>query len=167
MDALVKCAKAKCIISFSMQQLNFPLLNVQLRQKEGFQEVWDVVRKKWIFLTPEEWVRQHLMHYLNTEKDFSLSLMAVEKTIKVNGMNRRYDLVVYDNTGKPLLLAECKAPDVKLSQGTFDQAARYNMTIRVPYLLITNGLEHFCCKIDFEKESYSFLQEIPSKEDLL
>jgi len=150
-----------------MQPLNFPLLNIQLRQKEGVQQVWDAVRKKWFVLTPEEWVRQHLIHYLNTEKGFSLNLMAVEKNVKVNGMNRRYDLVVHDNSGKPLLLAECKAPDIKLAQSTFEQAARYNMTMRVPYLLITNGLEHYCCKIDFEKNNYSFLQEIPSKEDLL
>ena len=150
-----------------MHPLNFPLLNIQLRQKEGVQQVWDVVRKKWIVLTPEEWVRQHLIQYLNGEKGFSLNLMAVERNVKVNGMNRRYDLVVHDNSGKPLLLAECKAPDIKLAQSTFEQAARYNMTMRVPYLLITNGLEHFCCKIDFEKNNYSFLQEIPSKEDLL
>lgn len=150
-----------------MRQLNFPLLNVRLRKNVDLTDVWDVVRKRWLILTPEEWVRQHLILYLNSEKKFSLNLMAVEKNIKVNGMSRRYDLVVYDNTSKPLLLAECKAPDIKLTQATFDQAARYNMTMRVPYLLITNGLEHFCCKIDFEKKSYSFLEEIPSNDTAL
>ncbi len=150
-----------------MQQLNFPLLKSQLRQKNNAAEVWDIVRKKWILLTPEEWVRQHLIQFLHTEKGFSLNLMAVEKSIKVNGMNRRYDLVIYDISAKPILLAECKAPEIKITQAVFDQVARYNLLLKVPYLLVTNGLEHFCCKIDFESSSYSFLQEIPNQSEII
>lgn len=149
-----------------MQPLNFPTLNIQMRNNGQRQEIWDNVRKKWLLLTPEEWVRQHLIQYLHTDKGFPLSLMAVEKTIDLYGMKKRYDLVIYNNNGTPMLLAECKAPEVTISQAVFEQAARYNITMKVPYLLITNGLSHYCCSIDLEKGTSQFLQDIPSKQSI-
>ncbi|HEY8403618.1 MAG TPA: type I restriction enzyme HsdR N-terminal domain-containing protein [Flavobacteriales bacterium] len=150
-----------------MQQLNFPVLQSQLRHKNNVAEVWDIVRKKWILLTPEEWVRQHLIQYLHTEKGFSIGLMAVEKAIQFNGMMRRYDLVLYNQQSQPVLLAECKAPDIRITQQVFDQAARYNLVMKVPYLLITNGLEHYCSRIDFENSSFEFLREIPNRVEII
>jgi type I site-specific restriction endonuclease len=150
-----------------MQQLNFPVLQSQLRHKNNAAEVWDIVRKKWILLTPEEWVRQHLIQYLHTERGYSLALMAVEKAIKVNGMTRRYDLVLYNQQSQPVLLAECKAPEIRVTQQVFDQAARYNLVMKVPYLLITNGMEHFCTRIDFDTSSFEYLTDIPHKDALI
>lgn len=128
--------------------------------------MWDIVRKRWVVLTPEELVRQHLIHYLHEDKGYPLSLMAVEKGLKVNGMNRRTDLVVFNNSLKALLIAECKAPEVKISGATFDQAARYNMTLQVPYLLITNGMEHFCCSVDMVEGKVNYLKSIPLYTEL-
>lgn len=150
-----------------MQQLNFPVLQSQLRHKNNVAEVWDIVRKKWILLTPEEWVRQHLIQYLHTKKGFSLGLMAVEKSIQLNGMKRRYDLVLYNQQSQPVLLAECKAPEIRITQQVFDQAARYNLVMKVPYLLITNGLEHYCSRIDFENSSFEFMRDIPSRGEII
>jgi type I site-specific restriction endonuclease len=149
-----------------MQSLNFPFLPEKVVVKDGQAKVFDVVRKKWYLLTPEEWVRQHLILFLNKEKGCPLSLMAVEKALQYNGMLRRSDLVVYSTDTTPLLLAECKAPEIRITESVFDQVARYNMSLRVPFLMVTNGLQHFCCKIDFEKESYSFLNTIPDYDQL-
>jgi hypothetical protein len=145
----------------SMHKLNFPDAIPRLQTENGVTKIFDTVRRKWLVLTPEEWVRQHLVTYLHSHKSCPLGLMAIERSLKMNGMVRRSDVVVFGRNNNPLLLAECKAPGIRLSQRTFDQAARYNMTLRVPYLMITNGLEHFCCRIDFEHQSYAFLPEIP------
>ena len=117
-------------------------------------------------MTPEEEVRQHFMHFLIDEKLFPASLMMVERGLTINGNRFRTDLVVCDKQGAPLLVAEFKAPSVKISQDSFDQIARYNMQLRVPYLIVSNGLNHYCCQIDFSSETYSFLKEIPSFEEL-
>jgi hypothetical protein len=146
--------------------LHFPQYPFKLRGNAGSEEVWDEVRRKWVVCTPEEWVRQHLLRYLMEEKGYPKGLLSVEKGLKVNGLSRRTDVAVYSRQQEPLLLAECKAPEVTLSQATFDQVSRYNLTLRVPYLLITNGLQHYCCKINLEEGSYSFLKEIPRYEEL-
>lgn len=145
-----------------MQKLNFPYSSFRTQVIDDRIQVFDLVRKRWVVLTPEEWVRQHLILYLNQDLGCPLPLMAVEKALKYNGMNRRSDLVIYGRTGKALLLAECKAPEITISKDTFDQAARYNMSLQVPYLLVTNGLQHFCCLIDFENETYTYIKDIPT-----
>ena len=146
--------------------LNFPPYSLKFRYHLEKQEVWDIVRKRWVVLTPEELVRQHLIHYLHEDKGYPLSLMAVEKGLKVNGQSRRTDLVIYNKELKPLLIAECKAPEVTVNGATFDQAARYNITLQVPYLLITNGMEHFCCAVDLKEEKVNYLKSIPLYREL-
>jgi hypothetical protein len=123
------------------------------------------LRKKWLVLTPEEWVRQHAVQYLIQQKGYSSGLIHLEKGLKVNGLSKRADIVCYNRKMEPQLLVECKAPEIKLSQATFDQAARYNMTLRVPLLMITNGIEIYCAAIDFENSSYRFLEEVPAGTD--
>ncbi len=112
-------------------------------------------------LTPEEWVRQNFIQFLKQEKHFPESLMAVEKQIMVNSNPRRFDLLVYSRKGEPNLIAEFKAPNVKITQETFDQVVRYNMTLRVEKVVVSNGMQHFACEIDYSTNSYSFLKEIP------
>ncbi len=129
--------------------------------------IFDVVRKKFVRLTDEEWVRQNCISYLINEKLCPTSLIAVEKELTLHSMKRRTDIVVYDNKGMPLLIVECKAPSVKISPEVFDQAARYNLTLKVNYLMVTNGLQHYCCFIDHQKQSYAFVEEIPLYKDLL
>lgn len=120
----------------------------------------------WLLLTPEEWVRQHLVNFLVEERKFPRSLIALERGLKVNTMHRRTDLLAYTKDVIPVFIAECKAPAIKLDQHVFDQAAKYNSTLRVPYLMITNGLKHFCCYIDLKNNSYRFLNDIPFYDEM-
>jgi hypothetical protein len=139
----------------------------QTRTTENGTEIFDTIRKKFVRFTPEEWVRQHLLRYLVTEKKFPSSLIAVEKELIVAGIKKRTDVVVYSSQAEPLLIAECKSPDVALNQSTFDQAARYNLSLSVSCFLITNGLTHFCCRLNSAEKKYEFLQEIPSYSELV
>jgi predicted type IV restriction endonuclease len=123
--------------------------------------IFDEIRKKFVVLTPEEWVRQHVVKYLLLEKKYPKSLINVEKLVKVNGLNKRYDIVVFQPNGEIFLLIECKAPEVAISQQTFDQIARYNLKLNAQYLMVTNGLNHYFCQMDFENEQYVFLKEAP------
>ncbi len=143
-------------------QLNFPPIDAQIRVQNGKQFIYDIIRKKYIALTPEEWVRQHLVHFLINERQCPKGLIAVERGLKHNGLQRRFDVVVYSRNLTPWLIVECKAPQVAITQQTFDQIARYNMSLQVPYLLVTNGLQHFCCEIDYLQRSFSYLQDVPS-----
>jgi hypothetical protein len=149
-----------------MQKLNFPEYEFSIRNVAKKTQIFDQTRKRYYVLTPEEWVRQHLVEFLVHELEFPRSLLEIEKSLTLNKMQKRADLLVRDKSGNPILLAECKAPDVKVTQKTFDQAGRYNMVFRVPYLLITNGVEHFCAQIDFSRNSFKFLRDIPSYEEL-
>jgi hypothetical protein len=144
-----------------MQKLNLPDFEFRFRENKGRDEIFDPVRKIFVALTPEEWVRQNFIRYLAAEKKVPLSLIGVEKTLTLNTMTRRSDILVFGNSGLPVMVVECKAPNIEISQAVFDQVARYNITLRVKYLIVTNGLNHFCCLIDFENETYSFLEEIP------
>ena len=144
-----------------MQKLNLPDFELTLRKEEGKVWIFDVIRKKYLVLTPEEWVRQNFIQYLKSEKKYPESLMAVEKQIFVNGNQRRFDLLVYLRNGQPHLIAEFKAPNIKITQETFDQVVRYNMSLRVERVVVSNGLQHFACEIDYIKNSYSYLPEIP------
>lgn len=145
----------------NQNQFNLPPHQLKLRQQDDKFEVFDHLRKKYVVLTPEEEVRQQFIHYMISHKNYPSGLLAVEYSLKVNNMKRRADIVAFSKFGHPLLLVECKAPSIKITQKVFDQIARYNLSLRVDYLIVTNGLQHFCCKLDFANNSYSFLEEIP------
>lgn len=134
---------------------------LRTRARETQQQVFDPVRRKWVAFTPEEMVRQLLVLFFVHEQQFPVSRMSIERRLEVLGMSRRYDLVLFDTSATPVLLAECKAPAVNISQDTLDQIARYNITLKVPYLLVTNGRQSFCCNIDFENQSWRFLDRVP------
>ena len=123
--------------------------------------IFDEIRKKFILLTPEEWVRQHVVQFLLQDKKYPKSYINVEKLIKINDLSKRYDGVVFQPNGEIFLLIECKAPEVPISQQTFDQIARYNLVLKAKYLMVTNGLNHYFCRMDFENEKYVFLKELP------
>lgn len=144
-------------------ELNFPRPTLIARSSEKYDEVQCLVRKKWIKLEPEEWVRQHLISYLCNNLGYPLGLMAVEHRLKLNDVEKRADLVCYNNQGQPVLLAECKAPKIKLSQDTLDQAARYNLVLNVPNLVITNGNQHYAVKTNIN-EPVEILKSIPQFE---
>jgi len=150
-----------------MKALNLPKYDFRLRKNaDDKTEIFDAIRKRFYVLTPEEWVRQNFIQYLISEKQFPASLMAIEKGLKLNGMQKRTDIVQYNTSGNPVVIVECKAPGIKLSQDTFDQAARYNMTLHVDYLIITNGLEHYACKMNYSENKIQFLEEIPTFKQL-
>ena len=147
-----------------MQQLNFSNYNFRFKNNENKVSIFDEIRKKFIILTPEEWVRQHVVQFLMVEKKYPKSLINVEKVLKVNDLRKRYDVVVFNPNGSIHILVECKAPEVKIDQTTFDQIARYNLTLKATYLMVSNGLKHYFCQMDFENEKYHFLQDIPVYE---
>jgi len=144
-----------------MLSLNFPSYNFRFKSSENKQQIFDIIRKKFVSLQPEEWVRQHVIHYLSVDKKYPTSLINVEKTLSLNGLRKRYDVVVFNSDGSIHILVECKSPNVTVSQVVFDQIARYNMKMQAEYLMVTNGLEHFYCNMNYEEEKYSFLRQIP------
>jgi len=144
-----------------MERLNLPTYSFNIKFKEQRKYIFDFIRKKYVLLTPEEWVRQNFLKYLVEEKKYPASLIAVEKEFKLNKLSKRSDVVVYNRLGQPFLIVECKATTVKIDQKVFDQIARYNMKLNVEYLVVTNGLEHYCCKIDLENQNYCFLKDFP------
>lgn len=145
-----------------MQKLHFPSYSFRFKNSENKVAIFDEIRKKFIILTPEEWVRQHVIQFLIVEKKYPKSLINVEKVLNVNGLRKRYDVVVFNSDGSIFVLVECKSPEVKTSQATFDQIARYNMTLKAEYLMVTNGLDHYYCQIDSVNEKYAFLTELPN-----
>ena len=134
---------------------------IKQRQNGGRTEVFDIIRKKWIPFTEEEKVRQYLIHFLVSQKDIPESHLSVERQITVNGLTRRYDLVVFDRAGAPWLVIECKAPQVELTQTVVEQVGRYNKTLRAPYISVSNGRQHFFFQIDFETEKITYLEDMP------
>src|SRR5690606_26974547 len=149
-----------------MQALNLPDHGVKTKHAPQGPRIFDPVRRVWVFLTPEEWVRQHVLNYLVHDVGCPLSLVAVERKLLVNKLTKRADLLVHDRQGKPVLVVECKAPAVKVDRSTFEQAARYNTVFKVPFLLVTIGLVHFCCRIDHADGRIEFLSTVPSYERL-
>ena len=145
-----------------MQKLNLPNYQFRIKSNENKLFIFDFIRKKEVVLTPEEWVRQHFLMYLVTEKKYPESLIAVEKKLTINTLTKRTDIVVYNTDGKPAIIVECKAPNVNITQQVFDQIARYNLKLTAQYLIVTNGLQHFYCQIDAENETYLFLEDIPN-----
>ena len=149
-----------------MIELNLPAAELRIRTREGKQEVFDTVRKKHVRLTAEEWVRQHFLHFLIDHRNIPSSLVAVETSIKYNKLSKRCDIVVYNRNGKPDLIVECKAPEIRISEDVFHQVAMYNVTLKVRHLVVTNGLEHYSCRIDFETGTYRFLKDVPDFDEL-
>lgn len=145
-----------------MLNLNFPEYSFRFKSSENKPLVFDEIRKKFVVLTPEEWVRLHVVQFLLKEKNYPKSLINVEKQLKLNNTTKRYDVVVFNNDGSIFLIAECKAPSIPITQLTFDQIARYNLALKSEYLMVTNGLEHYFCQMDFENERYVFLKDIPN-----
>jgi hypothetical protein len=145
-----------------MQKLNFPPYSFRFKNSENKVSIFDEIRKKFVILTPEEWVRQNVVRFLLEEKKYPKSYINVEKVIKINSLTKRYDIVVFKPNGKLFLLVECKAPEVTITQNTFDQIARYNMVLESEHLMVTNGLNHYFCQMDFENEKYQFQNELPN-----
>jgi hypothetical protein len=144
-----------------MQKLNLPTYNFKFKSSENKTLIFDKLRKKYMVLTPEEWVRQHFVYFLIEEKKYPVSLIAIEKQLTINNLKKRSDILVFNTDGKPEIIVECKAPSIKITQDAFDQIARYNLKLKAKYLVVTNGLEHFYCKMDFKNETYIFLKMIP------
>ena len=147
-------------------KLNLPTYSFRIKKENGKELIFDEIRKKFAALTPEEWVRQNFIKYLVEEKNYPAQLMAVEKGLTINQNTFRTDLLVCNRKGEPIVIVEFKAPGVKISQNAFDQIARYNMKFKVPFLIVSNGLNHYCCKVDHLECTYSFLKEIPHYEML-
>ncbi len=141
--------------------LHLPPYPFKITDQNGQLTLFDVIRKKNIVITPEEWVRQHYVQYLINQKQYPKTLIKLEGGHKLHGMAKRSDIVVYNSAGEKILLVECKAPTVPIDQKAFDQVARYNMVHRVKLLAVTNGLQHYYCRIDFENRDYKFIEELP------
>jgi hypothetical protein len=144
-----------------MIKLNFPEYQFRFKNSENKVSIFDEIRKKFIILTPEEWVRQNVIHFLMYDKKYPKSLINVEKNLTINSLTKRYDVVVFNKNGSINILVECKSTDIKISQNVFDQIARYNMTLKANFLMVTNGLNHYFCIIDNENEKYLFLENLP------
>ena len=151
--------------NLALPELNFPQANFRIQEEEGQHKIFDPVRKKFVALTPEEWVRQHVIAYLSGGKGYPLSLLMVEKEFTYNKLSKRADIVACNNTGRPILMVECKSVDVDITQEVFDQIIRYNMTMNVRVLIITNGLSTYCCSL--EGGSYKALEDIPTYKELI
>lgn len=145
-----------------LQKLNFPAYSFRFKNSENKVSIFDVIRKKFVVLQPEEWVRQHCVLHLLLEKQYPKSLINVEKELVINNLKKRYDIVVFNPDGSRHIMVECKAPHVKIDQSTFDQIARYNLTLEATYLMLTNGINHYYCEMDFKNQRYNFLKELPN-----
>lgn len=143
-----------------MIKLNFPEFEFKLKKIESKTFIFDFVRKRYFLLTPEEWVRQHVLHFLVSKK-IPKTHIAVEKKITINNLNKRFDVVVFDRNYNPLMIVECKSPSVKINQDVFDQISIYNLKIRSKFLMITNGLNNLYFKIDEKNKSHIFVKEFP------
>ena len=145
-----------------MQALSFPPYTFKFKSSENKRLIFDPIRKKYVQLQPEEWVRQHCVQFLIQSKGYPKSLINVEKQIKVGITTKRYDIIIFKPDGTVSVVVECKAPEESISQDTFDQIARYNLTLKADYLMVTNGLDHYFCQMNHQEERYLFLKDIPS-----
>ena len=148
--------------SLQMQVLDLPDHGVKTKHGADGPTVFDPIRRRWLVLTPEEWVRQHVLNHLVHDLGCPVSLIGVETPLTLNGLSKRADIVVHDRDGQPVLLVECKAPEVALGQAVFEQAARYNLVFKVRYLMVTNGLRHYCCTVDHQRGTVEFLPALPT-----
>lgn len=150
-----------------MTRLNLPPFEIKLRGTKAQPQIFDILRKKYIALTPEEWVRQHFVHFLVEHKGYPTALMANEIQLKVGEKTLRADSVLYSRDLKPRMIIEYKAPHIPITQKVFDQISIYNMLLHVDYLVVSNGLQHYICKMDYNDKKYLFLEDIPDYEELL
>ncbi len=146
-----------------MTNVVFSSYDFKVKEQDSKKVIFDIARKKWVALTPEEWVRQHILHYLIHDKKYPQSLIAVERGIELNGLQKRFDLVVFTNSGKPKMIIECKAPEETLNEKVFEQIARYNLSLKVDYLWVTNGALNFVSQL---KGGIQLLERLPEWSDL-
>ncbi len=149
-----------------MLELNLPSFDINVKKIGGKLSILDPLRRKFVALTPEEWVRQHFVNFLLKEKGYPAALIANEIQIDLNKLKKRCDSVVYNRDLSPLMIIEYKAPDVDITQQVFDQIVRYNIVLKVKYLIVSNGLNHYCCIMDYDKQSFNYLSDIPNYTDL-
>ena len=149
-----------------MFSLNLPAFEAKIITRDGKRSIFDVIRRRYVALTPEEWVRQHFVHFLMTHKGYPQALMANEVQVQLNGTKKRCDTVLYRRDLTARMIVEYKAPEVEITQKVFDQITRYNMVLKVDYLVVSNGLCHYCCRIDYARNTYYFLPDIPHYADL-
>ena len=147
-----------------MKRLNLPTYSFNIKSENGTQVIFDPCRSKWVSLTPEEWVRQHFVKYLSEELSYPISLIATEMSIKINSLSRRCDIVVHNRSGRPVLIVECKAPEIKISQSTFNQANAYNWALGLNFIIITNGVNHYC--LENEDGKFVFRKNFPDYDAL-
>ncbi len=150
-----------------MYELNLPKYGIKIKNDKGHQSIFDVLRRKYVALTPEEWVRQHFVHFLIEHKGYPKALMANEIQLAIGNKKLRCDSVLYDRTLKPRMIIEYKAPTVSITQKVFDQITIYNMLLHVDYLVVSNGIKHYCCRMDYDNQKYLFLEDIPDYQNLL
>lgn len=149
-----------------MYRLNLPPYDIKITEKAGKRMIFDVLRRKYVALTPEEWVRQHFVHYLMEHKGYPKGLLGNEIELKIGEKRLRCDSILYNKVAAPCMIIEYKAPTIQIQQKTFDQISAYNLLLKVDYLIVSNGLQHYCCKMDYEHQKYLFLQNIPDYENL-
>ena len=150
-----------------MYELNLPKYGIKIKNDKGHQSIFDVLRRKYVALTPEEWVRQHFVHFLIEHKGYPKALMANEIQLAIGNKKLRCDSVLYDRTLRPRMIIEYKAPTVIITQKVFDQITIYNMLLHVDYLVVSNGIKHYCCRMDYANQKYLFLEDIPDYQNLL
>jgi len=150
-----------------MESLNLPTYFFRIKEDKGKKYIFDEIRRRFVQLTPEEWVRQHIVNYLVAVKNFPRQLISVEKGFHQNRQKQRFDLLIFDRKGYPLMIVECKAPNVEINQRVFDQAGRYNNKHKAVYMLITNGIKHYCCLLNLSEKNYRFLNDIPDYQEMV
>lgn len=147
-------------------EINLPSYELKLREQGGKREIFDFLRRRYVALTPEEWVRQHFVHYLVEHKGYPKGLLANELELRIGEKRLRCDTVLYDQMLHPRMIIEYKAPDISITQRVFNQITAYNMLLHVDYLVVSNGMRHYCCRMDYSRRSYEFLAEIPDHASL-
>jgi hypothetical protein len=150
-----------------MQPLNLPTYSFNIKSEGGRKYIFDPTRKKFVVLTPEEWVRQNFIRYLNSEKNYPLPLMSVERGFLLYQVNKRTDILLHNRKGEAISIVECKSPDVKITTEVFDQIIRYNLNYKLSILMVTNGIHHYCCKLNYDNNTAKFIEVIPDFETLI
>lgn len=149
-----------------MQALNLPTYSFKIKSEKDRNYILDVIRRKYVALTPEEWVRQHFIHYLKEVKNYPLSLISVEAGFSLYNTSKRTDILVYNRLGNVVAMVECKAPEVKINNKVFEQIVRYNLSFKLKFIMVTNGMQHYCCALDHSNNTSVFLKYIPDFEEL-
>ena len=149
-----------------MFRLNLPPYPIKIQEKGEKRQIFDFLRRKWVALTPEEWVRQHFTHYLVEQKSYAKGLLANEVELRIGEKRLRCDTILYNKELRPRMIVEYKAPNIQIQQKTFDQISVYNLLLKVDYLVVSNGLQHYCCKMDYDHQNYQFLESIPDYQNL-